>query len=79
MNKYNSPTSVRHLYEMKIYAELTGNCKKMRIKNRIDNNTGDVRLPRRKAQNSFFHKFARILSTTPQSITESQEKNAKRL
>lgn len=37
MNKYNPLTSVRHPYWMKIYAELTGNSKKLRIKSHSDN------------------------------------------
>lgn len=37
MNKYNLPKSVRHLIEVKIYADLTGNRKKCRIKSLHDN------------------------------------------
>nr|DAH38583.1 MAG TPA: hypothetical protein [Caudoviricetes sp.] len=28
LNKYNAPKSVRQLIELKMYAELTGNCEK---------------------------------------------------
>ena len=37
MNKYNIPTSVRQLIELKMYSELIGNCKKYRIKSLYDN------------------------------------------
>lgn len=37
VNKYNPPTSVRHPTGMKIYADLTGNRKKYRIKSLYDN------------------------------------------
>jgi HK97 gp10 family phage protein len=35
--EYNSPTSVRHLNKVKIYAELTGDCKSIKIKSFMDN------------------------------------------
>ena len=38
MNKYNYPTSVPRPIRMKIYAELIGNYKNIRIKSLIDNN-----------------------------------------
>lgn len=38
--EYNIPTSARHLIEMKMYAELAGDCKKLEIKNFSDNIIG---------------------------------------
>ena len=37
VNKYNPPTSVWHPLGVKIYADLTGDCKKQGIKSPYDN------------------------------------------